>query len=455
MARGDQRARSAARRSTAVALALASARSSCSGSSTGGGPSGSATLDLLALVSFSVSLWFFNHGNVFAAMPLAYPPLVWVLARCVWIARGDRPARGAPVWPVWLLARGDGLPRRLPGRAQRARVERDRRRLLRRDRRRPHLARRRARTATSRRRTTCRSAGRRTVDGRGPRPRPDERPLRDREPARRHVRAGLVPRLHPGLPDVRLEPQVGHAAGGALHVDPVRPARAARARCSSAGGSAGRESARPPRSPGRRGRSRSTPRARTRTTRSRRRCSSGASLRSTSSTARGAAVAALRLDEVRVAARAPAVVRLSRSAAAAPGRVRAARVPARDGRRLLRAVPRAVAVARRPRLLRPHGRFQVGRDSPFSLWDWRQYHAKGLPDLHLVQRVLEGAARGRRARARFWVPRRRSPLRMAAFTAARADRLRARADALVLSLPAVVLPVRRARACRTGPGNRA
>ncbi|MGH3002277.1 MAG: hypothetical protein ACRDM1_06405, partial [Gaiellaceae bacterium] len=59
--------------------------------------------DLLVLLSFSVSLWFFNRGNVFAAMPLAYPPLVWVLVRCVWIARRDRPSRGATVWPVWLL----------------------------------------------------------------------------------------------------------------------------------------------------------------------------------------------------------------------------------------------------------------------------------------------------------------------------------------------------------------
>ena len=33
--------------------------------------------------------------------------------------------------------------------------------------------------------------------------------------------------------------------------------------------------------------------------------------------------------------------------------------------------------------------YQIGRDSPFSLWDWRQYHAKGLPDLHLVQRALQ------------------------------------------------------------------
>jgi hypothetical protein len=61
-------------------------------------------VDLLALVSFTVSLWFFNHGNVFAAMPLVYPPLLWLLLRCVWIARGDRRPRSEAVWPVWLLA---------------------------------------------------------------------------------------------------------------------------------------------------------------------------------------------------------------------------------------------------------------------------------------------------------------------------------------------------------------
>jgi hypothetical protein len=61
-------------------------------------------VDLLALVSLSVSLWFFNHGNVFAAMPLVYPPLLWVLVRCVWVARGDRRPYGRAVWPVWALA---------------------------------------------------------------------------------------------------------------------------------------------------------------------------------------------------------------------------------------------------------------------------------------------------------------------------------------------------------------
>jgi len=56
------------------------------------------------LLSFSVSLWFFNHGHVFAAMSLAYPPLAWLLLRCLWIARRDTPSRGMSVWPVWLLA---------------------------------------------------------------------------------------------------------------------------------------------------------------------------------------------------------------------------------------------------------------------------------------------------------------------------------------------------------------
>jgi len=61
--------------------------------------------------------------------------------------------------------------------------------------------------------------------------------------------------------------------------------------------------------------------------------------------------------------------------------------------------------------------WQIGRDSPFSIWDWGQYHAKGIPNLQLVQRVLQvllviGAF------LLSWFPRYRSPLRMAALTAA-------------------------------------
>jgi hypothetical protein len=64
-------------------------------------------LDLLALLSFSISLRAFNDGEIFWSAPLAYPPLAYLLGRCVWIARRDRPPRASkPVWPVWLLAAG-------------------------------------------------------------------------------------------------------------------------------------------------------------------------------------------------------------------------------------------------------------------------------------------------------------------------------------------------------------
>ena len=90
-------------------------------------------LDLLALLSFSISLRLFNEGEIFWSAPLAYPPLVYLLGRCLWIARRDRPPRaGPPVWPVWLLAGAGRLPRRVPGRAERGgAAKRDRRRLRR------------------------------------------------------------------------------------------------------------------------------------------------------------------------------------------------------------------------------------------------------------------------------------------------------------------------------------
>src|SRR5207248_6631682 len=59
---------------------------------------------------------------------------------------------------------------------------------------------------------------------------------------------------------------------------------------------------------------------------------------------------------------------------------------------------------------------QIDRQSPFSLWDWRQYHARDLPDLHLLQRVLEGLLVAA-AVAFAFVPRRKSPLQLAALTA--------------------------------------
>jgi hypothetical protein len=51
-------------------------------------------LDLLAILSLSVSLAFFNHGNTAVSVPLVYPPLLYLLVRAVQLMRGrsDREA---------------------------------------------------------------------------------------------------------------------------------------------------------------------------------------------------------------------------------------------------------------------------------------------------------------------------------------------------------------------------
>jgi hypothetical protein len=64
-------------------------------------------LDLLVLLSFSISLAFFNHGRIFASVPLAYPPLLYLLARMLALSRprsSRRPARPLRllVPPSWL-----------------------------------------------------------------------------------------------------------------------------------------------------------------------------------------------------------------------------------------------------------------------------------------------------------------------------------------------------------------
>jgi hypothetical protein len=44
-------------------------------------------LDLLVLLSFSVSLAYFDHGRIDASVPLAYPPLLYLLARMLALLR--------------------------------------------------------------------------------------------------------------------------------------------------------------------------------------------------------------------------------------------------------------------------------------------------------------------------------------------------------------------------------
>ena len=56
-------------------------------------------LDLLVLLGFSVSLAFFNHARIGLSVPLAYPCLLYLLVRMLFLARG----RGRPREPLRLL----------------------------------------------------------------------------------------------------------------------------------------------------------------------------------------------------------------------------------------------------------------------------------------------------------------------------------------------------------------
>jgi hypothetical protein len=60
-------------------------------------------LDLLMLLSPAASLWFFNHGDIFTAVPLFYPVLAWVVLRGVWIGATGRGSKARTVWPTWIL----------------------------------------------------------------------------------------------------------------------------------------------------------------------------------------------------------------------------------------------------------------------------------------------------------------------------------------------------------------
>jgi hypothetical protein len=59
---------------------------------------------------------------------------------------------------------------------------------------------------------------------------------------------------------------------------------------------------------------------------------------------------------------------------------------------------------------------QIDRHSPFSLWDWGQYHA-GLPDLAWLQKILEVVLVAGAGAVAF-LPRKKSPLQLAALTGA-------------------------------------
>jgi hypothetical protein len=64
------------------------------------------TLDLLVLLSFGISLVFFNRGEVLQSAALATPPLFYLAVRTAWIGfrSRSRPGVGLSRWPVWALA---------------------------------------------------------------------------------------------------------------------------------------------------------------------------------------------------------------------------------------------------------------------------------------------------------------------------------------------------------------
>ena len=89
--------------------------------------------------------------------------------------------------------------------------------------------------------------------------------------------------------------------------------------------------------------------------------------------------------------------------------------------------------------------YQLDRDSPFSPWDWGQYHARGIPDLRPLQLILQLAVLAL-AGVVAVIPQRKGPLELAALSAAVLVGFELDADPLVVSLHPVVPAVRPARA---------
>ncbi len=63
-----------------------------------------ANLDLLVLLGFGASNFFFNQAEIGVSVPLQYVPLAYLLGRALWIGLRGRSAPLRPVWPAtWLL----------------------------------------------------------------------------------------------------------------------------------------------------------------------------------------------------------------------------------------------------------------------------------------------------------------------------------------------------------------
>ena len=187
-------------------------------------------LDLLVLLSFGVSLAFFNRGSVFRASALAVPPLLYLLGACAGSA-SLAPVRAAarPVWPVWVLAGATlflvGFRIGLNVQTPRSVIDVGYAGVIGA---RPHPRRGgavRAHAAAGR----LKPCG--PADADGSSAIASRRTAAASRRTRAATRTGRSPtRLRPGGRGVRLEREVGRAARGARDVDRARPLVAARAR---------------------------------------------------------------------------------------------------------------------------------------------------------------------------------------------------------------------------------
>jgi hypothetical protein len=63
-----------------------------------------ANLDLVVLLGFGVSNYFFNRAEIGVSVPLVYPPLIYLFARALWIGLRGRGEGIRSVWPTtWLI----------------------------------------------------------------------------------------------------------------------------------------------------------------------------------------------------------------------------------------------------------------------------------------------------------------------------------------------------------------
>ena len=323
-------------------------------------------------------------------------------------------------------------------------VERDRRRLRGRHRRGADLERR-APYGHFPIEDACKACGPADTERRDPGPDPDERALRVRQPPAA-TRTGPSP-TRPTCPGYWIfgwSGQVGQPARRALHVDPLRPALplglalvGRRFGGRRLGGDARVRLGRVP-----------VHAVRLELEHERRDHARvpdlGLLARAARRSARGAFAALAGLDEVRGAARRAALADLSRRRWRRPG---AAAELHRAGSRSRPLAAFSVLLLEPPaprgaHLLGPDAELQITRESPFSLWDWAQYHAARHPGPALVQRVLQGLLVARR-RCRRLRPAHEGAAAARGADGRAPDRLRARPDALVLPLHPVVLPLRR------------